>query len=116
MVLLYLRGALTADYPNGVASRVREDFLLHCLAMELASDAQKNSIMLQAAFIPLFTPAKASAEVTRMFNVLTHASMLKGLQANADTGTPKGSVDSMIKLYHALVKSGLIEDTTTHGN
>lgn len=111
MVLLYLRGLLKPDYPQGNRSIAREEILLQAVSAETMASTQLAEINLQASFAPLFSAARAP----EMFRKLSEAIRRITAMSNLDFATASqvaakaaGSVDSMAKLYDALVKKGII--------
>lgn len=111
MVLLYLRGLLAPDYPQGNRSIAREDMLLQAVAAETSAAAQLAEINMQAAFASLFSPKSAPQMLDKLstaVNRLTAMSTLDFVTARQAAKKAAGSVESMAKLYDALVKKGII--------
>ena len=111
MVLLYLRGLLKPDYPQGNRSIAREDLLLQAVSAETTATAQLAEINLQAAFASLFNPKSAPSMLDKLssaVNRLTAMSTLDFVAARQVARKAAGSVESMAKLYDALVKGGII--------
>lgn len=87
----------------------REEMLLRAVEMDKAAEMQMSELMVQAAFAPLFDPRKASSMLGQMANSARKIVELSALNSKAlEAARAKGSVDSITKLYTALVKQGII--------
>ena len=102
MVLAYLRGLLTPDYPMGIRSEIREDLILHALGSELAGDrAKENALLLQT--IVTSRPGQTKT-LQQIRNSLRDAARYYHLR-RVDYNPPKGSVDDLVTLFHAVEKA-----------
>jgi len=102
MVLAYLRGLLKPDYPMGIRSEIREDLILHALSSELEGDRERDNAMLLQTIV-----------TSRPGQVKTIQQIRKSLQKagryfhlrSVDYNPPKGSVDDLVTLFHAVEKA-----------
>lgn len=109
MVLLYLRGLLKPDYAQGYRSIAREEMLLRAVEMETSANMQMQELLVQAAFVPLFDPKKAPTMIHQMSDSARRIMELAALNVHVKAvSKAQGSVESMTKLYTALVKQGII--------
>ena len=112
--LAYLRGnsnLIRADYPHGIRSVLRENMILHALAMQDSADQGR---VVQQAVTALYAPyqdvkkLKQTAkgildELWRLY----HVGRLNVSEARRRRAT--GSVDGIVKIYHALEKSSFFD-------
>ncbi len=110
MLLAYLRGLLKPDYPHGVRSVLRENLILEKVEIDQKVDLELTRLQLDAAFIPM-TDARGAKEILggigRTFDKLSQLAEFDLMRAAIPQA--KGSVDSLVKIYYALSKAGLVD-------
>lgn len=88
---------------------LREEMLLQALAIESAAHMQRDEVLIQSAFASLFRAGKAGEMLQQLTFSTRRAHAMMGLNLNPmEAPKARGSVESMVKLYQALVKQGII--------
>ena len=111
MILAFLRGLLKPKYTQGARSVAAENLVLEAIALEETAKHGREQILMQAAFSEHFSARKVPdliREFGRSLKRLSELSMLNiSWQAMPEA---RGKVESIMKLYEALEKAGIIRD------
>ena len=111
MILAFLRGLLKPYYLQGSRSVAAENLVLEALALKEVARHGCEQVMMQAAFSEKFADKRVPElmrEFGRSLRRLSELSMLNiSWQANAEA---RGKVESILELYEALEKAGIIND------
>lgn len=110
MLVAYLRGLLKPNYPLGIRSLIRENFILQALSRE--QDAQDMLLRLQheGSFVSLLTHENANKLLKHQDKMLSLA--LNNLRHSNDKAKKHNvdihSVNKLIETYAALKNQGLV--------
>lgn len=106
MVLAYLEGLLTPDYPQGVSSRIREDMILNALSLKLQADSLLAKALVNSNFSSFFDAKTIKQTLREHTDHVTLYSDLKFL----DTQRLKkpSYVDASAQIYKKLDEAGLL--------
>ena len=119
--MAYLRGLLLPDYPNGMRSIVRENFILQAINREIGAAEIVDRVKMESAFITMFSDGtKANKLLKQHDKMLSLAyenfnhkySNRKGKLAKYDLS----GLDKFIQDYMALEKLGLVGDIKEDGS
>lgn len=110
MLVAYLRGLLKPDYPNGVRSIIRENFILEALSRELNAREMMARIAHEGTFITLLTHDNANKLLKHQDKMLSLS--FDNLRHKADKRSNKSinmeAIDKLIATYAALKKQGMV--------
>lgn len=123
MLVAYLRGLLKPDYPQGIRSIIRENFVLQALARELDANELMARVAHEGTFVTLLTHDNANKLLKQQDKMLSLAfdNFRHKSQKRSDSKSINmEAIDKLIATYAALKKQGLVgnkeEDTTNNGN
>lgn len=123
MLLAYLRGLLKPDYPQGIRSIIRENFILQALARELDASEMMARVAHEGTFVTLLTHDNANKLLKDQDKMLSLAfdNFRHISRKNRNKAINMEAIDKLISTYAALKKQGLVginEDnhTTEHVN
>lgn len=121
MLVAYLRGLLKPDYPQGVRSIIRENFVLQALARELDASEMMARIAHEGTFVTLLTHDNANKLLKHQDKMLSLA--FDNFRHKADKRSSKSinmeAIDKLIATYAALKKQGVVGaklDTSENGD
>jgi hypothetical protein len=114
MLVAYLRGLLTPDYPNGVRSVVRENLVLQAISLELDADALLNRVATEAAYAPLMQGNNANnllKQHDKMLSLAHSARCHESQKSKTLKNVDINSIDNFIKTYKTIKDQGLLTPT-----
>lgn len=110
MLVAYLRGLLKPDYPQGVRSIIRENFILQALARELDASEAMARIKHEGTFVTLLTHDNANKllkEQDRMLSLIFDNFRHKNTK-HSNKSINIEAINKLIDTYAALKKQGLV--------
>lgn len=110
MLVAYLRGLLKPDYPNGIRSIIRENFILQALARELDAKELMARLRHEESYVALLNHESANKLLKHQDKMLSLAfeNFRHKVERQTKHGLDLGAIDQFIKTYHDLKKQGLI--------
>ena len=110
MLIAYLRGLLKPDYPQGVRSIIRENFILQALSRELEANELLTRIRHEGTFISLLTHANANKLLKEQDKMLSLAfdNFRHKIARNNNKLVNMQAIDNLISVYASLKKQGLV--------
>jgi hypothetical protein len=110
MLVAYLRGLLKPDYPQGVRSIIRENFILQALAREIDANELVNRIQHEGTFISLLTHDNANKLLKHQDKMLSLAfdNFRHKLTNKNNKLVNMQAIDNLIAVYASLKKQGLV--------
>lgn len=121
MLVAYLRGLLKPDYPQGIRSIIRENFVLQALARELDAREMLARIEHEGTFVALLTHDNANKLLKDQDKMLSLA--FDNFRQKAHKASNKSinmeAIDKLLAAYAKLKKQGLVgvtEDKNTTAN
>jgi len=113
MLIAYLRGLLLPDYPNGIRSIVRENFILQAINREIGAEEILNRIKVEGAFVPMIADGtKANMLLKQHDKMLSLAyENFNHNQQNKKNKFSKynlSALDKFIEDYKTLERQGLV--------
>ncbi len=113
MLVAYLRGLLKPDYPQGIRSVIRENFILRALSRELDAKEMLARIEHEGTFVALLTHDNANKLLKHQDKMLSLA--FDNFRHKADKRSNKAinmeAIDKLISTYAALKKQGMVGST-----
>lgn len=112
MLVAYLRGLLKPDYPQGVRSIIRENFILQALARELDANELITRMQHEGTFISLLTHDNANKLLKQQDKMLSLAFdnfRHKAAHTN-NKSVNMQAIDNLVAVYASLKKQGLVGD------
>jgi len=115
MLIAYLRGLLTPDYPHGYRSIVREHSILQAIHREMGAGEILQRLNLESGYISLMDPNKANKALKQ------HDKMLSFAYSNLNHEVKKSSelakydiagLDKFIQVYKDIVAKGIDKPKT----
>ncbi|MFN5249853.1 MAG: hypothetical protein ACK5DE_02300 [Bacteroidota bacterium] len=123
MLVAYLRGLLKPDYPQGIRSIIRENFVLHAISRELDASELMARVAHEGTFVTLLTHDNANKLLKQQDKMLSLAFdnfRHKSHKRSDRKAINMEAIDKLIATYAALKKQGLVgnkeEDTTENVN
>lgn len=111
MILAFLRGLLKPYYAQGIRSVAAENLVLEAIACQHAADLGQLQVSMQVAFSNHFSIKKVPDLLTQFGRSLKRLSELSMLNVSWQAiPEARGSVESILELYHALEKAGILKD------
>jgi len=113
MLTAYLGGRpeiVRPDYPHGMRSVIRESFLLEAVGKSAAAATQIELLLIETQFASLLDPQKAADVMRRKMARGRWLAQMKAFDLYAKAPDNIGA-ESLIKLYEALEKGGVLQDT-----
>jgi hypothetical protein len=105
-LLAHLRGLLKPDYPQGLTSILRENFILEGIENEMDVDIMKTFAQVNAGFASALNTSNIKDFYTSQTDKLQN---IRGLMEFQEPVVHKPKdVDLSIKLYHALEEANLL--------
>jgi hypothetical protein len=118
MLVAYLRGLLKPDYPHGLRSIIRENFILQALSRELDAKEMMARVAHAGTFVTLLTHDNANKllkdqdkMLSLSFENFRHIS-----RKNSNKSINMEAVDKLIAAYASLKKQGLVGINTEKDN
>lgn len=111
MLVAYLRGLLKPDYPQGLRSIIRENFILQALSRELDARELVARVEQQGTFIALINHTNANKLLKQQDKMLSLAFdnfRHKLPQSNKNKSVDIAAIDTLIQTYAALKKQGFV--------
>jgi len=110
MLVAYLRGLLKPDYPQGVRSVIRENFILQALSRELDAKEMLARVEHEGTFIALITHDNANKLLKHQDKMLSLA--FNNFRHKAEKHSNKSinmeAIDKLLSTYAALKKQGMV--------
>ena len=114
MLVAYLRGLLLPDYPNGIRSVVRENFILESINRELGASELVDRVNLEASYASLIKPNFANKLLKQQDKMLSlaHEKYNHVISKNTEFENYNVSgLDDFINTYKKLESQGLLKPT-----
>jgi hypothetical protein len=111
MLVAYLRGLLKPTYENGLRSIIREDIILQAVAAEKEAEWEKVKINFESSLLNKVDPSRVRQLMSSLNNAIRKAKAI-GMMDLLLQSVPQafGSVDSLVEMYKALEKAGIIQN------
>lgn len=111
MLLAFLRGLLKPYYNQGSRSVAAEHLVLEAIAVEETGRQGRDMVLMQAAFSSHFARNRVSETMGNFGKELRRLAEMSMLNVGwSSVPEAQASVDSMLQLYEALEKAGIIRD------
>lgn len=120
MLIAYLRGLLLPDYPNGIRSIIRENYILQALNREIGASELVDRIKMESSFVPAIESGSKINNLLKQldkmlslaYENLSHAPQLnKGKYSKYNVN----ELERFIATYEMLEKQGLVGDIKNNG-
>lgn len=111
MLVAYLRGLITPDYPQGHRSVVRENLILQAISLELDADALLHRVATEAAYAPLMQGNNANnllKQHDKMLSLVSSAKRHESQKSKLNKKIDINSIDNFIKIYKTIKAQGLL--------
>jgi len=110
MLVAYLRGLLKPDYPQGLRSIIRENFVLQALARELDANEMMARVAHEGTFVTLLTHDNANKLLKDQDKMLSLAfdNFRHVRRKNSNKSINMEAIDKLIATYASLKKQGLV--------
>jgi hypothetical protein len=109
-----MRGKLRSGYKYGAISRGAEKIILRAVAAEIAADQMEEDTHIQMAAMPVMSPASRRSLVEGVHRTSRQSARLRRMLLTADPEHDKRhSIDSIVQVFYALEKAGIIKDSVT---
>lgn len=110
MLVAYLRGLLKPDYPQGIRSVIRENFILQALARELDAEELLMRVKHEGSFISILTHENANKLLKHQEKMLSLAfdNLKHKNKKNTNGNVDIKAIDDLLAAYAALKKQGLV--------
>ncbi len=113
MLVAYLRGLLKPDYPQGVRSMLRENFILQALSRELDAKEMIARVEHEGTFVALISHDNANKLLKHQDTMLSLAfdNYRHRSEKRRNKAINMEAIDKLISTYAALKKQGLVGTT-----
>jgi hypothetical protein len=113
MLVAYLRGLLKPDYPQGVRSMLRENFILQALSRELDAKEMIARVEHEGTFVALISHDNANKLLKHQDTMLSLAfdNYRHRSEKRRNKAINMEAIDKLISTYAALKKQGLVGPT-----
>ena len=110
MLVAYLRGLLKPDYPQGIRSIIRENFILQALSRELDADELLARVQHEGTFTALLTHDNANKLLKQQDKMLSLAfdNLRHKTERLGNKLVNMHAIDKLIATYAALKKQGIV--------
>jgi hypothetical protein len=110
MLVAYLRGLLKPDYPQGVRSMLRENFILQALSRELDAKEMLARVEHEGTFIALVTHDNANKLLKHQDKMLSLAfdNYRHRTEKRSNRSINMEAIDNLVATYAALKKQGVV--------
>jgi hypothetical protein len=110
MLVAYLRGLLKPDYPQGVRSIIRENFILQALSRELDANELISRVQHAGTFVTLLTHDNANKLLKQQDKMLSLAfdNFRHRIERQGNKLVNMQAIDNLIATYASLKKQGLV--------
>lgn len=113
MLVAYLRGLLKPDYPHGIRSMLRENFILKALGREIESNELIDKVKAESCFASILQPSQANKLLKHHDKMLSlaYSSLAHELAKNKTlVNYDVDSLDKFIETYKKLATLGILGD------
>lgn len=111
MLIAYLRGLLLPDYPHGLRSIIRENFILQAISREVGADEMIARVHAESGFASLMNPQQANKLLKSHDKMLSLAYRNLNHESNKNIHAAAidfDSIDKFIEVYKNLAKQGVL--------
>lgn len=114
MLVAYLRGLLKPDYPQGVRSVIRENFILQAISREIDANEMLSRLEHEGTFVALLTHDNANKLLKHQDKMLSLAfdNFRHKNDKQSTTSINMEAIDKLLATYATLKKQGMVGTAT----